>query len=216
LALNRALRTTRPAGRQLSANTLGGGSITLNLSQLADLGEFLGGIFVVFSLVYLAIQIRQNTQSNRAENFARGLERISEMQATLSRDPELASLHARGVADASSLTPQERIRFTWWFAEAFGAFEFLFHQSKTGAIPDEIWERWSQTVAWWLSYPGVQAWWRAHPAPFSHSFTRFVDELVSEGQFDVASTARWQEFVSGSPVAMDSPAAQKSVEPDAE
>ena len=193
-----------------------GGSITLNLSQLADLGEFLGGIFVVCSLVYLAIQIRQNTQSNRAENFARGLERISEMQATLSRDPELASLHARGVADASSLTPQERIRFTWWFAEAFGAFEFLFHQSKTGAIPDEIWERWSETVAWWLSYPGVQAWWRAHPAPFSRSFTRFVDELVSEGQFDVASTARWQEFVRGSPVAMDSPAAPRNVEPDVE
>jgi hypothetical protein len=201
----------------LIADPLGGGSITLDLSQLADLGEFLGGIFVVFSLVYLAIQIRQNTQSNRAENFARGLERISEMQATLSRDPELASLHARGVADASSLTPQERIRFTWWFAEAFGAFEFLFHQSKTGAIPDEIWDRWSETVAWWLSYPGVQSWWRANPAPFSRSFTRFVDELIREGQFDVASAARWQEFVSGSPVVVDSPAAQQAtVEPDVE
>jgi len=206
------------AGRRtpLNADPLGGRSIKLGLSELADLGEFLGGVFVVFSLVYLAIQIRQNTRSNRAENFAGGLERISEMQATLSRDSELASLHARGVADASSLTPQERIRFTWWFAEAFGAFEFLFHQSKTGAIPDEIWERWSETVAWWLSYPGVQAWWRAHPAPFFRSFTRFVDELVSEGQFDVASTARWQEFVRGSPVAMDSPAAPQSVEPDVE
>lgn len=195
---------------------MGGGSITLNLSELADLGEFLGGIFVVVSLVYLAIQIRQNTQSNRAENFARGLERISEMQATLSRDPELAWLHARGVADVSSLTPQERIRFTWWFAEAFGAFEFLFHQSKAGAIPDEIWERWSEIVAWWISYPGVQAWWRANPAPFSRSFTRFVDELIRDGQFDIAAAERWQEFLSGSPVASDSPAAQQAVEPDAE
>ena len=193
-----------------------GGSITLELSELADLGEFLGGIFVVLSLVYLAIQIRQNTQSTRAENFARGLERISQMQATLSRDPELASLHARGVADASSLTPQERIRFTWWFAEAFGAFEFLFHQSRTGAIPEEIWERWSKTIAWWISYPGVQAWWRANPAPFSSSFSRFVDNLIRARRFDAASAARWQEFVTGSPVPLDSPAAQQDVEPDVE
>jgi hypothetical protein len=193
-----------------------GGSITLNLSQLADLGEFLGGIFVVFSLVYLGIQIRQNTQSNRAENFARGLERISAMQATLSRDPDLALLHARGVADASSLTPQERIRFTWWFAEAFGAFEFLFHQSKTDAIPAEIWERWSQTIAWWISYPGVQAWWQANPAPFSDSFSRFVDDLIRERKFDTAAAARWHEFLSGSPVALDSPAAQQVVESDME
>jgi hypothetical protein len=195
---------------------LGGGSITLELSELADLGEFLGGIFVVLSLVYLAIQIRQNTQSNRAENFARGLERISQMQATLSRDPELASLHARGVADVSSLTPQERIRFTWWFAEAFGAFEFLFHQSRTGAIPEEIWERWSKTIAWWISYPGVQAWWRANPTPFSSSFSRFVDDLIRGRQFDAASAARWQEFVTGSPVPPDSPAARQNVEPDVE
>ena len=195
---------------------MGGGSITLELTELADLGEFLGGVFVFFSLIYLAIQIRQNTQSNRAENFARGLERISEMQATLSRDPDLASLHARGVADTSSLTPQERIRFTWWFAEAFGAFEFLFHQSKTSAIPDEIWQRWSKTIAWWISYPGVQAWWRANPAPFSDSFSRFVDDLIRERKFDAATAARWQEFLSGSPVALESPAAQQADEADVE
>jgi hypothetical protein len=188
----------------------------LELSELADLGEFLGGIFVVLSLVYLAMQIRQNTQSNRTENFARGLERISEMQAALSRDPDLASLHARGVADVSSLTPVERIRFTWWFAEAFGAFEFLFHQSRADAIPDEIWERWSKTIAWWISYPGVQAWWAANPAPFSGSFTRFVDDLIVEGEFDVSSAERWQSFVRGSSVASASPRAQQDGDVDAD
>ena len=202
--------------RRSTSNPLDGGSITLELTDLADLGEFFGGVFVFFSLIYLAIQIRQNTQSNRAENFARGLERISAMQATLSRDLDLASLHARGVADTSSLTPQERIRFTWWFAEAFGAFEFLFHQSRTDAIPDEIWERWSNTIAWWISYPGVQAWWQANPAPFSDSFSRFVDDLIRERKFDTATAARWQEFLSGSPVPSDSPAAQQGDEPDME
>jgi hypothetical protein len=34
-------------------------------SELAGLAEFVGGVAVVISLVYLAIQVRQNTHSVR-------------------------------------------------------------------------------------------------------------------------------------------------------
>lgn len=169
----------------------------LDLGDLADLGEFIGGLVVIVSLVYLAIQVRQNTDSIRAENFARVLERISSTQAALSQDQELSLLHARGVADVWSLTPQERLQFTWWFVEAFGAFEFIFHQARAGAIPEEIWQRWSATISWWLSFPGVQEWWRANPAPFSASFRSFVEGQIEEATRDPGADRRWQEFLSG-------------------
>jgi len=35
----------------------------LTLSELGSLGEFVGAVAVVLSLVYLAVQIRQNTRS---------------------------------------------------------------------------------------------------------------------------------------------------------
>jgi hypothetical protein len=171
----------------------------MNLEDLANLGEFVSGIFVLVSLIYLAIQIRQNTQSQRTENFARVLERISAMQASLSRDGDLASLHARGVADVSLLTPEERVQFTWWAFEAFGAFEFMFHEARNGGIPDEVWDRWMRTMKWWLSYPGVQAWWRAKPAPFSRSFTEYVEQCLGEDLADPESEDRWQRFVRGTP-----------------
>ena len=151
---------------------------------------------MVASLVYLAIQVRQNTASIRAENFARVVDRISATQSALGQDRELSTLHARGVADVALLTPQERIQFTWWFVEAFGAFEFIFHQARAGAIPEEIWARWAATIRWWLSYPGVQQWWRACPAPFSESFRSFVEAELVEASRDPESDARWQEFLS--------------------
>jgi len=167
----------------------------MDLQTFADLGEFFGGIAVIVSLVYLALQVRQNTLSLRTENYSRTLDRIAAIQSQLSRDGEFSRLLARGVADASALTPRERIQFTWILYETFGAFEFMFHAAQTRALPDEVWERWSATVAWWLSFPGAQVWWQHRPAPFSASFTAYVEEILRNNPTDRAAVARWQAFV---------------------
>jgi hypothetical protein len=49
-------------------------------------------IAVVVSLVYLAYQVRQSTESLRTENYARALERVATMQARLSSDAAFAAL----------------------------------------------------------------------------------------------------------------------------
>jgi hypothetical protein len=46
----------------------------LTLAQLSDLGELLGGVAVFASLVYLAIQIRQNTRSVRGSTHQQNTE----------------------------------------------------------------------------------------------------------------------------------------------
>jgi hypothetical protein len=77
--------------------------------------------------------------------------------------------------------------------EVFGAFEFMFHASRTDAIPEEVWTRWSSAVAWWLTFPGVQAWWQARPIPFTESFTAFMESLLKDNPTDAEQTQRYQE-----------------------
>lgn len=155
----------------------------------------MGGIAVIVSLAYLAVQVRQNTQSQRTENYARALDRLAAFQSQLSRDSELSVYFAKGVADASSLTPRERIQFTWAWYEAFGSFEFMFHAARASSLPDEVWVRWSATVAWWLSFPGVRDWWKCRPVPFSESFTAYIEELLQDNPVDRSAAQRWQEWV---------------------
>jgi len=52
----------------------------MNLESLANFGEFIGGIGVILSLIYVAFQIRQNTVSRRTETYARTVERFSGLQ----------------------------------------------------------------------------------------------------------------------------------------
>jgi len=167
----------------------------MDLQSLANLSEVIGSVVVVISLIYLAVQVRQNTQAQRMENYSRGLDRLAAMQSMLSQGNELSLLLSRGAIDSSKLTSQERVRFTWALYEAFGAFEFMFHASKSNAIPEEVWSRWSAGVAYWLSFPGVQNWWQARPIPFTVSFTAFVDSMLKDKPTDAEQSRRYREFV---------------------
>jgi len=169
----------------------------MDLATLAQLGEFVGGLFVVVSLVYLAYQVRQNTTSLRAENYARVLERLSTLQSNLSSDAELNRIVVVGAQTPEALTRTERMRLTWSLYELLGAAEFVFHQHRAGALPTEVWERWQATLVWWLSNPGIQRWWAAKPSPFSASFEAFADEIIRTSPYDPATARRWEAFVAG-------------------
>ena len=169
----------------------------MSLESLGNIGEFLGGIVVVVTLFYLAFQIRQNTQSLRSESYARALERVAEMQARFASDSDLAGLVLKGTRDAQALSEEERARFSWTFYEMFGAFEFMFHQAQKGVLEDEVWDRWSATMSFWVSLAGVRTWWHSKPTPFTLSFSSHVDSLMSPNVVDPAATRRLDEFVKG-------------------
>ena len=170
----------------------------MTLQDLANIGEFVGGVVVVGTLAYLAIQVRQNTHSLRTENYGRALDRISAMQSLMSRNESFSMMFSRGVVDPSTLTATQRVQFTWAAYEAFGAFEFMFLQAQSKAMPQEVWDRWAGTVRWWLTFPGIRTWWATKPAPFSASFSAFVDDYIESKPELSASTERWQAFVRGS------------------
>ena len=60
---------------------------------------------------------------------------------------KLAKLFARGVRDPAAHSVEERIQFTWTFYEIFGAFAFMYDQSRGGALPRTLLSRWEATLA---------------------------------------------------------------------
>lgn len=165
------------------------------LESLANLGEIIGGFAVVVSLIYLAMQVRQNTQAQQTENFSRALERQAAMQGVLGQDQETTRIFSQGLEDSTALTAGERVRFTWLMYELFGAFEFMFLSSRADSIPDEIWRRWCTALAWYLTFPGAQNWWRLKPTPFTDSFTAYVESVRENNPTDPETLQRFQQFV---------------------
>ena len=59
----------------------------MTLDQLASIGEIIGGIGVVLSLVYLAIQIRTNTDAERTSTYQSIVSDFGALNNTMASTP---------------------------------------------------------------------------------------------------------------------------------
>ena len=66
----------------------------MTLEQLANLGEFISGLAVIGSVIYLAIQIRQNTQSVKSSTLATNTSNWSSMLVNLATEDRASTPEA--------------------------------------------------------------------------------------------------------------------------
>ncbi|MBW2498389.1 MAG: hypothetical protein JRF61_14040 [Deltaproteobacteria bacterium] len=85
----------------------------MDITTLAAWGEFLGGIAVVVSLVYLASQIRQNSKLLRASTASSTTAINSDFSSLVVQDSEVATIFREGVADRSSRSADDMQRFNF-------------------------------------------------------------------------------------------------------
>ena len=112
----------------------------MTIQDLGSIGEFLGGLAVLVSLVYLALQIRQNTTSVRAAASASVAESLSRVTETMSLEPELARIWTEGLADHDSLDGDARIRFNMIFLTYMRRIENAFYQQSRGFLDPDHWQ----------------------------------------------------------------------------
>jgi hypothetical protein len=80
----------------------------MDITTLAAWGEFLGGIAVVVSLVYLAVQLRDNTKTVRASNYSYIAAASIEANTSI-LDDKVASLLVRGLEDFEALGAEDQL-----------------------------------------------------------------------------------------------------------
>jgi len=167
----------------------------MSAELLRAIATYASVLAVVISIASLASQIRRHTRSLQSQNYAKVLDRIAAIQSRLGTDAAASGIFSRGVRDPSVLEPDERIQFAWILYEIFGGFEFMYEEAERDALPPEVWQRWSATMAWWLSLPGVRAWWKSKPAPFTAGFSALVERQLAIPVHDAAAAERWQSFL---------------------
>jgi hypothetical protein len=174
----------------------------MNLEQLANLGEFLGGVAVITSLIYVAIQLRGNRHTQRSDSYGRSLEMLRDVQSRFATNPEYARVYNRGMVEPETLSIEDRLKFTWACTEMFGAFEYMHYQAMQGDMPEEIWLRWERTLRFWMTYPGIQTWWFGKPTVFSPTFSALCERFMQE-PYEPERPGAWEEWLRAGTVAAD-------------
>ena len=147
----------------------------MTLDQLASIGEIIGGIGVVLSLVYLAIQIRTNTDAERTSTYQLIVSDFGAMNNTMASTPELSHLFVQAMENYHPLSSDEKARISQLFFQCFRYFENMFYQHKKGYLDEEVWTGWKRLMLTYYSRPGFQTWWEHRRDVYSETFAIFLE-----------------------------------------
>lgn len=152
----------------------------MTLSDLADIAEIVGGIAVVVSLIYLAVQVRQNTKSIRDSTLQANTALWSSVLVSLS-GPELVKAYAVGMSGKTDIKPMQYTQFFLICRCLFVAFENQYYQYRQGALDRETYRGYERSMSQQLlSFPGFRVWWQQSRDAFSPAFVKHVDELIEK------------------------------------
>jgi hypothetical protein len=166
----------------------------MTIQDLGALGDMIGGVAVVASLIYLAIQIRQNThqisQNVEATRFAaleRNIESANRMRELLILHPDLADLFLRGSKDFESLRGGDRFRFDLLMRNTMSAFQGAFlRQRSIGGDPLGF-EGAGRIIDTILKSPGARAWLEQGEFDWRPEFQAFIGERLAKVKQTAAS-----------------------------
>ena len=121
----------------------------MTLEDLGNLGDFLGGIGVVVTLLYLAVQmrhnseqLRQNTKAVQSAAYQTAAQSIREYNSLWVPNRELAEVMWAAHDGLDALDDVDIMRLAGLTQTMFRSFENVFEQYRAGMITAEQWQGW--------------------------------------------------------------------------
>ena len=149
---------------------------------LGNYGEFVGAIAVVFSLVFLAFQVRRNTQqlaSNekallRAES-ASAHEQWSNWRQAFIYNPNIMEIWQRGNGDYDSLDPVETGLFGEVAKEMMFAVNNMWEREQEGVLAPDMWSNQLRRIQSFISTETGKRWWLGNRDIFPSGFVNAIE-----------------------------------------
>jgi len=154
----------------------------MSWEAVGAIAELLGAMGVIASLIYLAFQIRQNTQSSKAATFQSVTSDALQFALTISDNEALTRLLRLGSEGTERLPEDDYRRFQQLVRVYLRFHDNIFYQYKIGTLDEGQWSGYRYSLRLVLSSPGIRSWWRAggNRHTVSPTFQELVDsELAS-------------------------------------
>jgi hypothetical protein len=144
----------------------------------AAVAEIVGAIAVVISLIYLALQIRAQTNLSRLaaqHEVSKGIREASLLFAT----EDISGLFARGNNDFDSMPEAELVRLIVAITNLFRVWEEAFSEARDGHLEAANWDALSGDYSQLMGTSSFRRVWDLRKQNYHPEFQTYVDSLQS-------------------------------------
>ena len=110
-----------------------------SLNKTHQVGELLAAIAVVISLIFVGVQIRDNTIASKAATYQETVAYDMELLLNVGSTPDKARVFFTFVNDPDSLDEDEFLQGRTLLTASIRHFENLYVQHEAGMLSDEAW-----------------------------------------------------------------------------
>jgi hypothetical protein len=162
----------------------------MNWDAIGAISEVVGSAAVVFTLIYLAVQIRQNTKSVQSAALEGAVNTPIATRQAIYESAEMTNIINRGMKDHKDLDEDELFRFRLSVQNTLWGIWNIHAQSRLTGLSNNVWEAQKPFILRMLLSPGGAWFWRNYKTEFERSFVTELDQIVKrhvKGGDDVPS-----------------------------
>ena len=142
---------------------------------LGNLGEFIGAIVIVITLIYLTTQVKQNTYALHAQSRQAVVSSAQAELFAMMDNPDLVI----NLLKTESLTPEEHVKLSSWMGAVMRLREFCWLQHQIGVVDEVQWNTEMRVMRSVLSTHRSRVWWDlVGRFVFGAKFVEYVDDAL--------------------------------------
>ncbi len=151
----------------------------MNWDAIGAVGEIVGAIAVVATLIYLSVQTRHNAASTQSSTEVEASRQFSAWITRASLDDSIHKIWD-DVQTETPLSDEDARKWLWYMAELFHMSEGIFIQYQKGFVSVEVWGLFERSMLGFLQFVPTQQWFRGGNSPLSDTFKKHIESLMTE------------------------------------
>ena len=168
----------------------------MNWDAIGAIGEIVGAIAVILTLVYLAIQIRDSAKASRSAAVTDATTAMQAFYQELGSNPKTSRLFLTAMTNPESLSREDEFQYVMLMHSCFLGFQRSFFLAHEGTLHVGLRDSIGTAIHAVNHLPGIYVYWTQRKAYFQPAFIAWVEDLLQREP--LSDMRAYREFQSDS------------------
>ena len=148
------------------------------LKDIALIAEIFGGIAIFISLIFVGVQLKENTKETRSATATATIATMASWYGDIGNNQQSSMLFYKFLATPDSIPKDQKIQAIYNLHSMFLIFQNSYYLVKEGTLDPSIQESLTVVIKGVRDQPGMLYYWKTRKTIFFKDFRAYVDEIL--------------------------------------